>query len=81
MGALAADELINTPPGENTQAIRVRVAAARERAMQRQGTTNQALEGQAIDDQCRLDDAAAKFLNTAAARLGWAGQAAASTGA
>ena len=74
VGALAADELINTPPGENTQAIRVRVAAARERAMQRQGTTNQALDGQAIDDQCRLDDAAAKFLNTAAARLGWSGR-------
>ena len=74
VGALAADELINTPPGENTQAIRVRVSAARERAMQRQGTTNQALDGQAIDDQCRLDDAAAKFLNTAAARLGWSGR-------
>ena len=72
VGALAADELINTPPGENTHAIRVRVAAARERAMQRQGSTNQALEGQTIDDPCRLDDAAAKFLNTAAA---WHGMA------
>ena len=74
VGALAAEELVNTPPGENTLAIRARVAAARERAMQRQGTSNQALEGQAIDDQCRLDDAAAKFLNTAAARLGWSGR-------
>ena len=74
VGALAADELINTPPGENTAAIRVRVAVARERAIARQGNTNQALSGKAIDEQCKLDDAAAKFLNTAAARLGWSGR-------
>ena len=74
VGALAADELINTPPGEATALIRVRVAAARERALQRQGSTNQALSGKAIDEQCKLDDAAAKFLNTAAARLGWSGR-------
>jgi magnesium chelatase family protein len=74
VGALAADELVNTPPGEPTAAIRGRVAAARERAIARQGSTNQALEGQAIDTQCRLEDPAAKFLNTAAARLGWSGR-------
>ena len=74
VGALAAEELINTPPGENTAAIRVRVAAARERSISRQGTTNQALSGKAIDEQCKLDDAAATFLNTAAARLGWSGR-------
>ena len=74
MGALAADELVNTPPGEATGAIRGRVAQARERAMTRQGSTNQALEGQAIDAQCQLDPAAAKFLNTAATRLGWSGR-------
>jgi magnesium chelatase family protein len=74
VGALAADELVNTPPGESTAAIRVRVAAARAHAVERQGTTNQALSGKAIDEQCKLDDAAAKFLNTAAARLGWSGR-------
>ena len=74
VGALAADELINTPPGESTGAIRVRVVTARERAIARQGSTNQALDGQAIDEQCKLDAAAAKFLNTAAARLGWSGR-------
>ncbi|MEP6770285.1 MAG: YifB family Mg chelatase-like AAA ATPase [Polaromonas sp.] len=74
VGALAAGELVNAPPGESTTVIRARVAAARERAIARQGTTNQALEGQAIDAQCQLDDAAAKFLNTAAARLGWSGR-------
>jgi magnesium chelatase family protein len=74
VGALAADELINTPPGESTDAIRARVVKARERAIARQGSTNQALDGQAIDEQCKLDEAAAKFLNTAAARLGWSGR-------
>ena len=74
VGALAANELINTPPGENTDAIRLRVAQARARALERQGSTNQALDGQAIDAQCKLDDASAKFLNTAAARLGWSGR-------
>ena len=71
VGALAADELISTPPGESTAAMRPRIAAARARSLARQGTTNQALSGTTIDEQCRLDPPAAKFLNTAAARLGW----------
>ena len=74
VGALAANELVNTPPGEATAPIRARAEAARARALARQGSSNQALEGQAIDDQCHLDDSAAKFLNTAAARLGWSGR-------
>ena len=74
VGALAADELVNSPPGEASAPIRDRVVKARERAIARQGSSNQALEGQAIDAQCQLDDAAAKFLNTAAARLGWSGR-------
>ena len=74
VGALAADELVNSPPGEATAAVRSRVATARERALARQGHSNQSLEGQAIDTQCQLDAAAAKFLNTAATRLGWSGR-------
>ena len=74
VGSLAADELINSAPGESTEAIRARVVTARALAITRQGSTNQALDGQAIDTQCRLDDAAARFLNTAATRLGWSGR-------
>ncbi len=74
VGALGADELVNTPPGESTDSIRQRVVAAREQAMARQGISNQALQGKAIDTQCQLDAAAAKFLNTAATRLGWSGR-------
>ena len=74
VGSLEASELINTPPGEATGSIRERVVLARDRALTRQGSANQALQGQAIDLQCRLDAAAAKFLNTAATRLGWSGR-------
>ncbi len=74
VGALAADELVNTAPGESSTRIRQRVVAARDRAIARQGSSNQALQGKAIDTQCQLDAAAAKFLNTAAARLGWSGR-------
>jgi magnesium chelatase family protein len=47
------------------------VVAARERAMTRQGQPNQALAGQALDQHLMADPSALKFLNTAAARLGW----------
>jgi magnesium chelatase family protein len=47
------------------------LAQARAVALARQGKTNQALQGQEIDTHLHLQDAAAKFLNTAAARLGW----------
>ncbi|MBG6071524.1 MULTISPECIES: YifB family Mg chelatase-like AAA ATPase [unclassified Polaromonas] len=74
VGSLTADELVNAPPGEFTEAVRSRVVKARDRAMDRQGSANQALEGQAIDVQCQLDPAAARFLNVAATRLGWSGR-------
>ena len=50
------------------------MGAARERALARQGSSNSALQGKAIDTQCQLDAAATKFLNSAAARLGWSGR-------
>ena len=69
--ALPATELLQSPPGESTASIRERCTLARARAITRQGKTNQALQGKEIDDFLLLDDAAAKFLNVAAARLGW----------
>ena len=74
VGALAAHELVNAPPGESSASIRARVVAARERAFSRQGSANQALQGQAIDAQCALAPEAAKFLNLAAGKLGWSGR-------
>jgi magnesium chelatase family protein len=69
--ALSANDLLNAPPGEGTASIRTRCTEARGRALERQGKSNQALQGREIDDHLALDPAAAKFLNTAAARLGW----------
>ncbi|MDO9199695.1 YifB family Mg chelatase-like AAA ATPase, partial [Rhodoferax sp.] len=64
-------DLLRATPGESTAAIRERCTVARERAVQRQGKSNQALQGQEIDAYVLLDEAAVKFLNIAAARLGW----------
>ena len=69
--ALPAAELLQANPGEATASIRERCALARERAVARQGKANQALQGQDIDRHILLDDAATKFLNVAATRLGW----------
>ena len=68
---LPPEQLIAAPAGESTGAIRERCGAARELAVRRQGKANQALQGQEIDLHAALDAAAAKFLNIAAARLGW----------
>ena len=75
VAALPASELLDAPPGEPTAAVRARCVAARQRALARQGTPNQALQGQALDTHARLDAAATQFLTTAAARLGWSARA------
>jgi magnesium chelatase family protein len=64
-------DLMGAPPGESTADIQARVAVARDRAIKRQGVANHALQGQALDTHLLLEDAAAKFLNIAVARLGW----------
>lgn len=69
--AVASTELMQAPPGETSAVVQARCIAARERAIARQGKTNQALQGQEIDQFVLLDEAAAKFLNVAATRLGW----------
>ena len=69
--ALPPQDLVQAPPGESSHDIRERSSAARQRAVARQGKTNQALQGREIDEHLALDAAAARFLNTAATRLGW----------
>ena len=69
--AVSAQQLLDAPEGESTDSIRARVLAARERAMQRQGHPNQALQGTAIDRHAALDVAARQFMYNAAAKLGW----------
>jgi magnesium chelatase family protein len=69
--ALAAEELLHSPAGEASASIRARSAQARATALARQGCSNQALAGQAIDQHAALEPAALKFLQTAAGQLGW----------
>jgi magnesium chelatase family protein len=64
-------DLLGAPAGESTDSIRARCNEARQRAIERQGSSNMALQGQAIDEHVLLDADALKFLNVAASRLGW----------
>ncbi len=69
--AVAPDALSAAPDGEPSAVVAARVAAARERAVARQGAPNAMLAGEALDVHCALEPPAAKFLQAAAARLGW----------
>ena len=50
--ALAPQELLEAPPGEPSAAVRERAAAARARAIRRQGVPNAQLAGKAIEAHC-----------------------------
>jgi magnesium chelatase family protein len=71
---LSAEELLHQAPGEASAPIAERSAAARARAWQRQGCSNTALQGQAIDTHAQLDPAASQWLQRAATRLGLSGR-------
>jgi magnesium chelatase family protein len=72
--AAPAAELLALPDGEASAVVAERVAAARERQLQRQGEPNALLEAGRLYDCCRLDDDAARFIRSAAERLGWSGR-------
>jgi magnesium chelatase family protein len=52
-----------------------RVAAARERQLERQGKTNRELDGREADSVCRLDPAGETLLREAGERFGWSARA------
>ena len=72
--AAPASALLALPDGEASAAVAARVAAARLRQTERQGEPNALLEAGRIDEYCLLDEAAARFLRSAAERLGWSGR-------
>jgi len=72
--ATPASALMALPDGESSVQVARRVAAARQRQQLRQGQPNAQLEAGRIDSHCVLDDAAARFLRTAAERLAWSGR-------
>ena len=69
--AVPPEALAAAPEGEASTVIAQRVAIARDRAMARQASVNAMLAGDALDLHCALEAPAAKFMQAAAARLGW----------
>ncbi len=72
--AVGPAELLAAPDGEPTEVASRRVAAARERALARQGRLNADLDAAGIAAHCRPDAAAQRFAEQAAQRLGWSGR-------
>jgi magnesium chelatase family protein len=60
---------------ESSASVARRVAAARERQLERQGKTNRELDGREADSVCRLDPAGETLLREAGERFGWSARA------
>ncbi|MBV8620170.1 MAG: YifB family Mg chelatase-like AAA ATPase [Curvibacter sp.] len=71
VNALPPEQLLQAPPGAGSAAIRARVQQARDLALQRQGCSNQDLQGAALDEQARLQPEALALLQAVALKLGW----------
>jgi magnesium chelatase family protein len=71
MSALPPAELLQAAPGEPTAVVRARCTAARARALARQGKPNQELGAGELAQHLQAEDSALRFLEAAAARLGW----------
>jgi len=65
----------STTIGEPSAPIAVRVEAARERQLRRQGKTNRELSGREVDEVCRPDDDGERLLREAGERFGWSARA------
>ncbi|MEM5365592.1 YifB family Mg chelatase-like AAA ATPase [Paraburkholderia azotifigens] len=65
----------STAAGEPSAPIAVRVEAARERQLRRQGKTNRELSGREVDEVCRPNDDGERLLREAGERFGWSARA------
>ena len=74
VAAVAPDEMLAQPQGEPSAAVAERVERAQAVQQARQTGPNAALDAGQLDALCPLDDAASRFLQQAAARLGWSGR-------
>ena len=71
VAALSPEELLAAAEGERSAAVQQRVSLARDKALQRQGTSNHLLQGAQLDAHLKLEPEAMAFAHKAAARLGW----------
>ncbi|NBW68376.1 MAG: ATP-binding protein [Betaproteobacteria bacterium] len=74
VATLSPEELLNTPAGESTAAVRARCVAAHTRAMSRQGTDNQHISSAELEKSVNATAEAMQFLNKGATKLGWSGR-------
>ncbi|MFM0069819.1 YifB family Mg chelatase-like AAA ATPase [Paraburkholderia sediminicola] len=65
----------STTTGESSAAIALRVNAARERQLARQGKTNRELGGREVDEVCRPGAEGEALLRQAGERFGWSARA------
>jgi magnesium chelatase family protein len=72
--AVAPETLAAAPDGESTSVVAERVRRAQQTQLDRQGMLNASLHDDGIDAHCALDASASKFLQAAAAKLGWSGR-------
>ncbi len=72
--AVKPSELLAAPQGEPSAVVAQRVAAARERALARQGVPNAELDAAGLDRHVRPQAEALRFIEQAATRLGWSGR-------
>ncbi len=75
--AIAARELSEPNPEhtETSQQVRIRVCAAHERQLKRQGCANAQLDSKGLDAHCQLDDKGQELLNRALDTLGLSARA------
>jgi magnesium chelatase family protein len=70
----SAAHLIHAPAGDNTATIKARCHLARHTAMLRQGCTNQALSGAALDLHAKLGLDAKVYITQVATHFAWSGR-------
>ena len=70
----SAAQLIHATAGESTTTIKTRCDRVRRRSLQRQGCTNQALSGAALDLHGKLGPEAAAYLTQVATHFSWSGR-------
>ncbi len=71
VSSFSEDELMAMPDGEPTRYVAERVRKAYNRAISRQGKTNDQLVGEELEAACRIDGPVKSLLHAAAVRLGW----------
>ncbi len=75
VSSLSEDELVDLPDGESSAAMAERVLHAFNRAIDRQGSANDALTGADIERLCKPEGAVKQLLHAASSRLGWSARA------